>query len=216
MRTASVERSTGETSVRVTASLDGTGKRSIATGIGFLDHMLEQLAKHSLIDLDVAADGDLHIDGHHTTEDTGYAVGRAVADALGDRRGIRRFGHALIPMDETLSRVVVDLSGRPYLVWKVAFTQNRLGEMDTELFREWFQAFTPGRRLQSARRESVWRQQSPRDRILLQGTGAQPARRRPGRPGGSRRDSVDQGRPAERCPSRSRMSLGPRRRWYQP
>ncbi len=142
MRTAIVERSTAETSVRVTASLDGNGTRTIATGIGFLDHMLDQLAKHSLIDLDVAADGDLHIDGHHTTEDTGYAVGQAVARALGDRRGIRRFAHALIPMDETLSRVVVDLSGRPYLVWKVAFTQNRLGGMDTELFREWFQAFT--------------------------------------------------------------------------
>ncbi len=142
MRTATVERSTGETSVRATASLDGTGQRSVTTGIGFLDHMLEQLAKHSLIDLEVEATGDLHIDGHHTTEDTGYAVGRALADALGDRRGIRRFGHALVPLDEALSRVVVDLSGRPYLVWKVAFTQNRLGEMDTELFREWFQAFT--------------------------------------------------------------------------
>ncbi len=142
MRRATVERSTAETSVRVTASLDGSGTRAVATGIGFLDHMLEQLARHSLIDLDVAAEGDLHIDGHHTTEDTGYAVGRAVAEALGDRRGIRRFGHALIPMDETLSRVAIDLSGRPYLVWKVAFTQNRLGNMDTELFREWFQAFT--------------------------------------------------------------------------
>ncbi len=142
MRTATVERTTGETSVRVTASLDGAGRRSVTTGIGFLDHMLEQLAKHSLIDFEIEASGDLHIDGHHTTEDTGYAIGTALADALGDRRGIRRFGHALIPMDETLSRVVVDLSGRPYLVWKVAFTQNRLGEMDTELFREWFQAFT--------------------------------------------------------------------------
>ena len=142
MRTATVQRTTGETSVRVTASLDGAGQRSVTTGIGFLDHMLEQLAKHSLIDFEIEASGDLHIDGHHTTEDTGYAIGTALADALGDRRGIRRFGHALIPMDETLSRVVVDLSGRPYLVWKVAFTQNRLGEMDTELFREWFQAFT--------------------------------------------------------------------------
>lgn len=141
MRTAEVERVTGETRIRAEVALEGSGSGEIATGIGFLDHMLEQLSRHSLIDIRLRAEGDLHIDAHHTTEDTGYAVGRAVADALGERRGIVRYGHALIPMDETLTRVALDLSGRPYLVWRVAFTQTRLGEMDTELFREWFQAF---------------------------------------------------------------------------
>lgn len=140
-RTARIERSTKETRITVEVNLDGTGQYAIATGIGFLDHMLEQLARHSLIDLTVAAEGDLHIDFHHTTEDTGLAIGKAVADALGDRTGITRYGSALSPMDETLTRVALDLSGRPYFVWKVAFSQPKLGEMDTELFREWFQAF---------------------------------------------------------------------------
>ena len=140
-RTARVERATKETSISVELNLDGTGKYDISTGIGFLDHMLEQLSRHSLIDLTVKAKGDLHIDFHHTTEDTGLAIGRAVADALGDRGGINRFGSALSPMDETLTRVAMDLSGRPYFVWKVEFTKDKLGEMDTELFREWFQAF---------------------------------------------------------------------------
>jgi imidazoleglycerol-phosphate dehydratase len=140
-RTAKVERATKETSISVELNLDGTGKYDISTGIGFLDHMLEQLSRHSLIDLIVKAKGDLHIDYHHTTEDTGLAIGRAVADALGDRAGITRFGSALSPMDETLTRVAMDLSGRPYFVWKVEFTKDKLGEMDTELFREWFQAF---------------------------------------------------------------------------
>ncbi|MBV8971930.1 MAG: imidazoleglycerol-phosphate dehydratase HisB [Sphingomonadaceae bacterium] len=140
-RTATVTRDTTETKVAVTLDLDGTGTYRVATGIGFLDHMLEQLSRHSLIDLDVSVEGDLHIDAHHTTEDSGIAIGEAVRRALGDRRGITRYGDALVPMDETLTRVALDISGRPYLVWKTAFSQPRLGEMDTELFKEWFAAF---------------------------------------------------------------------------
>jgi imidazoleglycerol-phosphate dehydratase len=141
MRQAEIRRKTKETEVRARVNLDGEGRAKVATGIGFLDHMLEQLARHSLIDLEVEAKGDLHIDYHHTTEDTGIVIGEAVAKALGDRAGIRRYGAALIPMDETLTRVALDASNRPYLVWKVAFTKPKLGEMDTELFREWFHAF---------------------------------------------------------------------------
>ena len=144
MRKATVERTTKETSIRVSLDLDGSATYAVSTGIGFLDHMLEQLSRHSLIDLDVKAKGDLHIDFHHTTEDTGIAIGEAVAKALGERRGIRRFGEALSPMDEALSRVVLDCSNRPYLVWRVQFTKPKLGEMDTELFKEWFQAFAQG------------------------------------------------------------------------
>jgi len=140
-RTASVTRNTTETRISVSLDLDGTGKYSVSTGIGFLDHMLEQLSRHSLIDLTVKAEGDLHIDFHHTTEDTGIAVGEAFSKALGDRKGINRYGHMYIPMDETLTRVALDLSNRPYLIWKVDFTRDKLGEMDTELFKEWFQAF---------------------------------------------------------------------------
>src|ERR1700744_3624107 len=140
-RIASVTRNTTETKISVSLDLDGTGKYSVSTGIGFLDHMLEQLSRHSLVDLEVKAEGDLHIDFHHTTEDTGYAVGEAVAKALGERHGIARWGDALIPMDETLTRVALDISARPYLVWKVNFSRPKLGEMDTELFKEWFQAF---------------------------------------------------------------------------
>jgi imidazoleglycerol-phosphate dehydratase len=141
MRRAEVERSTKETAIRVAVSLDGTGQYRVATGIGFLDHMLEQLSRHSLIDIEVAAKGDLHIDFHHTTEDVGIALGEAVSKALGDRRGIARYGSAIIPMDETCTRVSLDASNRPYLVWKVVFSRPKLGEMDTELFKEWFQAF---------------------------------------------------------------------------
>ncbi|MBE9554965.1 MAG: imidazoleglycerol-phosphate dehydratase HisB [Proteobacteria bacterium] len=141
MRQASIERNTRETQISVTVDLDGTGRYDVATGIGFLDHMLEQLSRHSLIDLNVRAQGDLHIDFHHTTEDTGIAIGQAVAQALGDRKGITRYGSALIPMDETLTRVALDCSNRPWLVWNVAFTQSKLGDFDTELFREWFSAF---------------------------------------------------------------------------
>ena len=131
MRTASIERKTKETSISVEVNLDGTGKYEIQTGIGFLDHMLEQISKHSLIDLKVKAKGDLHIDLHHTTEDTGIAMGEAIAKALGDKKGIKRYAHALIPMDETLSRVVLDVSNRPYLVWNVKLKVEKLGEMDT-------------------------------------------------------------------------------------
>ena len=141
MRKAVVERTTKETRVTAEVNLDGTGKYQVGTGIGFLDHMLEQLSRHSLIDLTLQAEGDLHIDFHHTTEDTGITIGQAVAEALGDRRGIRRFGSATIPMDETLTQVSVDVSNRPYLVWRVEFSRQKLGEMDTELFKEWFQAF---------------------------------------------------------------------------
>jgi imidazoleglycerol-phosphate dehydratase len=141
MRKASVERNTRETQIQVEVNLDGTGSYDVSTGIGFLDHMLEQLSRHSLIDLTVRAKGDLHIDFHHTTEDSGYAVGEAITKALGDRKGITRYGLAVIPLDEALTRVVVDCSNRPMLVWKVDFTRPKLGDMDTELFKEWFQAF---------------------------------------------------------------------------
>ena len=141
MRQGSVERKTKETEIAVTVGLDGSGVYEIETGIGFLDHMLEQLSRHSLIDLAVKAKGDLHIDFHHTTEDTGIAIGEAFSAALGERKGIARYGSAIIPMDETCTRVSVDLSNRPYLVWRVDFTKPKLGEMDTELFREWFKAF---------------------------------------------------------------------------
>lgn len=141
MRTASIERRTNETEIEVQLNLDGTGVYDVSTGIGFLDHMLEQLSRHSLIDLKVRVKGDLHIDGHHTTEDSGIAIGEAVRKALGDRRGITRYAHAYVPMDETLTRVALDISGRPYLVWKVEFTRDRLGDLDTELAREWFHAF---------------------------------------------------------------------------
>ena len=141
MRQATVERKTKETQIRVTLNLDGTGRYQVRTGVGFLDHMLEQLSRHSLIDLTVEAEGDLHIDFHHTTEDTGIAIGEALSKALGDRKGIARYGSAIIPMDETCTRVSLDASNRPYLVWKVGFSRPKLGEMDTELFKEWFQAF---------------------------------------------------------------------------
>lgn len=142
MRKATVERITKETNIRVEVNLDGTGVYKVSTGIGFLDHMLEQLSRHSLMDITVKAEGDIHIDFHHTTEDTGWAIGEAIAKALGDKKGIERFAHAYIPMDETLSRVALDFSGRPYLIWKVNFTKPKLGDMDTELFKEWFQAFS--------------------------------------------------------------------------
>jgi imidazoleglycerol-phosphate dehydratase len=141
VRVATVERNTKETQITGRVDLDGTGIAEVSTGIGFLDHMLEQLAKHSLIDISLRAVGDLYIDFHHTTEDTGYVVGEAVSRALGNRAGIARYGTAVIPMDETLTRVSLDASNRPYLIWKVVFTRPKLGEMDTELFKEWFQAF---------------------------------------------------------------------------
>ena len=142
MRKYSLNRKTKETNIEVNVNLDGKGQSDIKTGIGFLDHMLDQISKHSLIDISINAKGDLHVDLHHTTEDSALALGEALNKALGERKGIKRFGQALSAMDETLSRVVVDCSNRPYLVWKVDFTISQLGEMDTELFKEWFQAFS--------------------------------------------------------------------------
>lgn len=141
MRQAKVERNTSETRISAAVDLDGSGRYDVSTGIGFLDHMLEQLSRHSLMDITLKAEGDLHIDFHHTTEDSGIALGQAVAQALGDRKGVQRFADVLIPMDETLTRVALDLSNRPYLVWRVNFARDKLGEMDTELFKEWFHAF---------------------------------------------------------------------------
>ncbi len=141
MRTATITRKTNETDVSVTVGLDGSGKASITTGVGFFDHMLEQIARHGLFDLDIRTVGDLHIDTHHTVEDTAIALGQAFAKALGDRAGIVRYGEACVPMDETLSRVALDISGRPYLVWRVAFTQPRLGALDTELISHVFHSF---------------------------------------------------------------------------
>ncbi|WP_027441441.1 imidazoleglycerol-phosphate dehydratase HisB [Ponticaulis koreensis] len=141
MRTAEVYRETKETQIRVSVTLDGKGKSEIHTGIGFFDHMLEAFSKHSAIDLKVEAKGDLHIDMHHTVEDTGIVMGQAIAKALGDFKGINRFGHAYVPMDETLSRAAIDMCNRPYLIWNVNFTRDKIGDFDTELFKEWFQAF---------------------------------------------------------------------------
>lgn len=142
MRIAKVNRKTKETSIEAEVNLDGNGFYKIDTGIGFLNHMLEQLSKHSLVDINLKAKGDLHIDLHHTTEDSGIVIGEAIAKALGDKKGIKRYAHAYIPMDETLSRVSLDISNRPYLVWNVKLKVEKLGEMDTELFKEWFQAFS--------------------------------------------------------------------------
>jgi imidazoleglycerol-phosphate dehydratase len=139
-RSASITRTTSETDISLTLNLDGSGKADIETGIGFLDHMLTALAKHGLFDLTVRAKGDLHIDFHHTTEDVGIVLGQAFAKALGDKRGIRRFGHGVVPMDEALVDAAVDISGRPYLAWNVSFQRPKIGEMDTELFEEFFRA----------------------------------------------------------------------------
>lgn len=141
MRQGRVHRKTKETEIAVEVNLDGTGAFSISTGIGFFDHMIEQLSRHSRIDITLTASGDLHIDQHHTVEDCGIALGQALAQALGEKRGIIRYGHAYLPMDEALTRVAADISGRPYLVWKVSFPASKIGTMDTELFREFFQAF---------------------------------------------------------------------------
>ena len=140
-RKAEVERNTLETRVRVALDLDGSGRASLETGMPFLDHMLDQVARHGLIDLEIAAKGDLHIDGHHTAEDIGITLGQAISKALGDKQGIRRYGHAYVPLDEALSRVVIDFSGRPGLAFRVDFPRARIGEFDTELFYEFFQGF---------------------------------------------------------------------------
>ncbi len=141
MRNVSLDRKTAETSISVTIDLDGTGLYDNQTGVGFFDHMLDQLARHALIDMKIRAEGDLHIDDHHTVEDVGLALGKALAQAVGDKRGIRRYGDCLLPMDDSLVRAALDLSGRPYLVWKVDFTSSKIGSFDTELVREFFNAF---------------------------------------------------------------------------
>ena len=141
MRKASLDRKTTETQIAVSMNLDGAGAYDVRSGVGFLDHMLELLARHSLIDIKVRAKGDTHIDFHHTTEDTGIALGQAFAKALGDRKGIRRYSDCFLPMDEALTRAAIDVSGRPYLIWRVEFSRPKIGEFDTELVREWFQAF---------------------------------------------------------------------------
>ena len=141
-RKGQIERKTRETNIFAEINIDGSGVSEVETGIGFLDHMLESFSRHSLIDLKLKAEGDLHVDQHHTTEDTGIVIGSAIAEALGDFSGIKRFGSAVIPMDETLTRVAVDISKRPSLIWKVSFSKAVLGEMDTELFHEWFAAFS--------------------------------------------------------------------------
>ena len=141
MRTATRHRKTSETAIRATLDLDGTGRYRVATGVGFLDHMVEQLSRHSLIDIELEAEGDLQVDQHHTVEDSAIALGEAFSEALGARQGIARFGHAYAPMDETLTRAAVDISGRPFLVFRIEFTQARLGEMDTELFEHFFHSF---------------------------------------------------------------------------
>ena len=141
MRKATIKRKTKETDIAATVVLDGTGACQIATGIGFLDHMLEQLGRHGLIDITLKAKGDLHVDQHHTTEDTGIVLGQAFAKALGDKKGITRYASVFLPMDEALTRVALDVSGRPHLVWNVAFTRSKIGDMDSELFHEWFHAF---------------------------------------------------------------------------
>ena len=141
MRKASLDRKTTETQIAVSINLDGTGAYDVKSGVGFLDHMLELLARHSLIDIKVRAKGDTHIDFHHTTEDIGIALGQAFAKALGNRKGIKRYADCLLPMDEALTRAAIDVSGRPYLIWKVEFSRPKIGEFDTELVREWFQAF---------------------------------------------------------------------------
>ena len=146
-RQAKVSRETKETEISVAVDLDGTGAYDIVTGIGFLDHMIEQLARHSLIDIILRAEGDLHIDHYHTVEDTGIVLGQAIAKALGDGEGIVRYADVHVPMDETLTRVAIDVSGRPFLVWDVTFTRDKVGELDTELFREWFQAFSQNARI---------------------------------------------------------------------
>jgi imidazoleglycerol-phosphate dehydratase len=146
-RQATISRKTKETQITATVDLDGSGTFDVKTGIGFLDHMLEQLARHSMIDITLKAAGDLHIDFHHTAEDTGIVLGQAVAEALGDKKGITRYADVHLPMDDTLTRVAIDVSGRPYLVWKVEFSKPKVGEMDTELFREWFQAFAQNARI---------------------------------------------------------------------
>ena len=192
MRKGSVKRTTKETDVEVAVDLDGTGASSIATGIGFLDHMLDLLARHSRADITVKAKGDLHIDHHHTTEDVGIALGQAVKQALGDMKGITRYADVHLPMDEALTRVAIDISGRPFLVFKAEFVRDKVGTFDTELVQEWFQAFAMNAGVTLARRDALRHQRPSYCRILLQGSGAGLARRGCDRCARRERSSVDQ------------------------
>ena len=167
--TAKISRKTKETDITVEINLDGTGKYDIKTGIGFFDHMLDQLSRHSLIDMKIRANGDLHIDAHHTVEDTGIVLGQAIAKALGDRAGINRYASIDLAMDETLTRAALDVSGRPFLIWQVNFSRAKVGDFDTELFREFFQAFSQQCRYYPACDQSLWRKQPPYCRDLFQG-----------------------------------------------
>ncbi len=202
MREASITRKTAETDISVRLRLDGTGRYDNATGVGFFDHMLDQLARHALIDLEVRAEGDRHIDDHHTVEDTGITIGQALARALGDKRGIRRYGACLLPMDDALVRAALDLSGRPYLVWDVPLETARIGSFDAELVREFFQGFAihAGLTLHVSRLARV--QRPPRRRGIVQGGGACVARSGGARPAPRRRDPVDQGGAVSRSLSR--------------
>ncbi len=193
MRKATISRKTKETTIEVRVDLDGTGRAQISTGIGFFDHMLEQLARHSLIDMEISTKGDLHIDFHHTVEDTGIALGQALRQALGDMAGITRFADALIPMDETLTRVAIDLSGRPFLVFRTVFPRQKIGEFDTELVREFFQALSRASRHESPYRDALWRELPSYVGIELQGRRAGVACCDRHRSAAEGRDSLDQG-----------------------
>ena len=202
MRNATVKRKTKETDIAVSVALDGAGQADIATKIGFFDHMLEQLARHSLIDISLKAKGDLHIDQHHTVEDAGIALGMALRQALGDLKGIARYADVHLPMDEALTRCAIDISGRPFLVWKVTFTRGKIGDFDTELFREFFRAFAQNAQDHVAYRKSVRSQQPSHCRDLLQGARPGVAGRGVDRSAPERPHPVDQGptRKLERRP----------------
>ncbi len=193
MRKAAVKRKTKETDVEVEVDLDGQGRSQVATGIGFLDHMLDLLARHSRIDITVKAKGDLHIDHHHTTEDVGIALGQAVKQALGDMKGIARYADVHVPMDEALTRVALDISGRPFLVFKAEFVRDKVGTFDTELVQEWFQAFAMNAGITLHAEMLVWQQRPPYRRVLLQGLGAGAARGGLHRCARQGRGAVDQG-----------------------
>ena len=193
MRKGSVKRKTKETDVEVAIDLDGQGRAQAETGIGFLDHMLDLLARHSRIDISVKAKGDLHIDHHHTTEDVGIALGQAVRQALGDMKGITRYADVHVPMDEALTRVAIDISGRPFLVFRCEFVRDKVGSFDTELVQEWFQAFAAQFRHHAACGDAVRQQRPPHRRVLLQGAGAGIARRGGDRSARQGRGAVHQG-----------------------
>ncbi len=192
-RSAEASRKTKETDISVSVHVDGSGKSDISTGVGFFDHMLDQLSRHSLIDMTVKAKGDLHIDDHHTVEDTGIALGQALAKALGERRGIMRYASIDLAMDETLTRAAIDVSGRPFLVWNVAFSSPKIGTFDTELVREFFQALSQNAGITLHVDQSLRRQQPPHRRDLLQGGGAGAAHGARTRPAPAGRGSLHQG-----------------------